>query len=110
MRAFHALLVVGMLGTGCAGRQVEVTDGPAAQATTSLRVSNTLNQAVNVYVVQRGSETFVRQVPANSTTVLGVPGVSAGATVSLRARTADGTRTYSRDDVVLSGVFAWSIP
>ncbi len=111
MRAFLALLVVGALGAGCAGRQVDVSDGPAAaQASTSIRVSNGLTQAVNVYVVQGASETFVRQVAANSTTILNVPGVASGSTVSLRARTVDGTRTYSRDDAVLSGVFDWSIP
>jgi hypothetical protein len=49
-------------------------------------------------------------VAANSTKALAVNGVSSGSTVSLKAVTVDGTRTYTRDGVVLSGTYAWTLP
>jgi hypothetical protein len=100
--------------TACTGRQVEVRTGPETgtpQAAMSLRVENALTQAVNVYVVSGGLETFVAQVAAQSTQTVAVQGVAAGATVTLRARQVDGGRTYERPNVTLgAGVFDWRVP
>jgi hypothetical protein len=76
----------------------------------SLNVSNTLSQDVNVYVTSAGTDILVGQVAANSTKALAVNGIAEGSTVSLKAITVDGTRTYTRDNVVLSGTYAWSLP
>jgi D-alanyl-D-alanine dipeptidase len=94
----------------CGKRAVEVRTAPAQQAPVSIQVDNTTNQAVNVYVVANGVETFLRQVSAMSKTSVPVPGIAAGTTVGLKAVTADGARTYSRASVVLSGTFAFTLP
>ena len=114
MRAIATLALVA-LAAACTGRQVEVRTGPdaagAVESAVSLRVTNSLAQAVNVYVVTEGREAFVGQVAANSTQLLTVQGVAAGSTVQLRAREVDGRRTYDRNDVALSaGVFEWRVP
>ena len=77
MRRLMLLLGLGLV-TACTGRQVEVTTGaePASEAAISLRVTNELAQPVNVYVVQNGTEMFVRQVAANATEVVAVRGVA----------------------------------
>ena len=109
-----ALLAPLAFAPACSGRQVEVRTGPeapATQNTASVRVTNSLTQAVNVYVVQGGLETFVVQVAAQSTQTAAVQGVSPGATVTLRARQVDGGRTYERPNVSLgTGVFDWRVP
>jgi hypothetical protein len=102
-----ALLLVG--GTACS-RKVEVTTAPSTASEVSLRVTNTATQAMSIYVTSGGSELFLRQVAANSTEVVAVPGVPSGSTVRLRATLADGSRSYTRDGVVLSGVFEWRVP
>jgi hypothetical protein len=111
MRALLAALVIAS-AAACGGRQVEVRTGaqPAAAAAVSVRMTNNLSQAVNVYVTTGGSDLFLRQVPANSTEELPVQGVATGSSVSLKARTVDGTRTYSKDNVVLSSSNTWQVP
>lgn len=94
----------------CGPRQVEVRSAPTSQAEVSIHLTNNLSQAVNVYVAGGGAPVFVRQVPANVTEHLPVRGIPAGTTVTLRATTVDGARTYERRDVVLSGMFAWALP
>ena len=112
MKAFVAVLALAL--AACTGRQVEVGTGPeqaASQGAVSLRVTNTLTMPVNVYVVRNGTETFVRQIGAQSTQEVSVAGVDPGATVTLRARQVDGVRTYERADVTLSGgVYEWRVP
>ena len=116
MRAFAtgalaALLLAG--GAACTGRQVEVGTGPAAASTEAapvLRVTNSLGQAVNVYVVTGGAEMFVGQVGAQATQQLTVRGVASGAAVALRARQVDGRNVFERDNVVLTGVYEWRVP
>ncbi len=111
MRVIATLLLA--LTVACTGRQVEVGTGPATAAPESaplLRVTNSLPQAVNVYVVTAGSELFVGQVGAQATQQLAVQGVAAGASVTLRARQVDGRNVYERANVVLSGVFEWRVP
>ena len=111
MRALATLLLA--LTVACTGRQVEVGTGPVAEspeAAPLLRVTNSLSQAVNVYVVTGASEMFVGQVGAQATQQLAVQGVALGASVTLRARQVDGRNVYERANVVLSGVYEWRVP
>ena len=94
----------------CAGRQVEVRTGPTPAADVSIRFTNNISQAVNVYVTTGGSDVFLKQVAANSVEVLPVSGMSAGSVVTLKARTVDGTRTYTRDNVALAANYEWRVP
>lgn len=103
-------LCAAALLAACGPRQVEVRSAPSSQAEVSIHLTNNLSQAVNVYVAGGGSPVFVRQVPANATEHLPVRGIAAGSTVTLRATTIDGARTYERRDVVLNGMFAWALP
>ena len=96
--------------SGCSKRQVEVRTAPAQATGLSIQVKNTLNQAVNVYVTLNGVETFFDRVEANSSPTKPVQGIPAGSTVSLRAVTVDGSRTYSRANVVLNGTFTFPLP
>ena len=111
MRALATLLLA--FAVACTGRQVEVGTGPtpaSVEAAPLLRVTNSLPQAVNVYVVNGGAEMFVGQVGAQSTQQLAVQGMAAGASVTLRARQVDGRSAYERTNVVLSGVYEWRVP
>ena len=95
--------------TACGPRDVDVRTSPA-KSETSVRVTNTLGQAVNVYVLSGDNEIFLRQVPANTEARLSVPNVPSGSTVRLRAVTLDGSRTYTSDSVVLQGTYPWRVP
>lgn len=108
----RGMVAAGMLAVlvgGCGPRQVEVRSSPQPQAESSLSVTNRLTQPINVYVVSGGTDTFLRQVPANTTELIPVPNLPAGTSVQLKARTADGTRTYSRDNVILQGTVPWEV-
>lgn len=95
----------------CGPRQVEVRTGPEATTDVSLQVTNNLSQAVNVYVVSGANDIFLKQISANSVEHIPVSGIAAGSTVNLRAVTVDGTRTYTKNNVTLSGtVYAWRLP
>ncbi|HTE45795.1 MAG TPA: hypothetical protein VK636_11160 [Gemmatimonadaceae bacterium] len=96
----------------CGKRAVEVRTAPPAQqaAQPTIQVKNTLTQGVNVYVVANGTETFLRQVAAASTTSVPVTGFAPGSTVGLKAVTVDGAKTYTRANVVLTGTFDFSLP
>ena len=94
----------------CSPRQVDVRTAPTQATAVSLQVNNTLSQAVNVYVVVSGSDTFLRQVGANSTATIPVQGVASGTTVTLKAVTVDGAKTYSRPNVVLNGTYVFPLP
>jgi hypothetical protein len=112
MRARRALVAAVLLAfstTACGKRQVDVRTAPA-RAETNVRVTNSLGQAVNVYVLSGDNEIFLRQVPAGSEARLPVPGVAAGSTVRLRAVTIDGSRTYTSGAVVLQGTYPWRVP
>jgi hypothetical protein len=102
--------VVAVAGAGCGPRQVEVRTAPTQATQVSLQVQNNLNQAVNVYVNSGGTDTFLKQVAANSTVTVPVQGYAAGSTVTLKAVTIDGVHTYSRKDVVLTGTFTFPLP
>src|SRR5437899_4051133 len=110
-RLFSAVIIGTTLGlTACSPRQVDVRTAPTMAAQVSLEVRNSLNQAVNVYVVQNGTKTFMRQVGANANATVPVQGFAPGTTVRLEATTIDGVRTYSRDNVTLTGNYVFPLP
>lgn len=104
------LAVATVATAGCGKRAVEVRTAPAQQAQVAILVKNALNQAVNVYVVSNGTETFLKQVAASSNASVPVQGFAPGTTVGLKAVTADGARTYTRPNVVLTGTFEFALP
>ncbi len=108
MRTMLALFLVAVV-SACS-RTVEVRTEPTPAGDLALHVTNNASQAVNVYVTSGGNDIFVGQVAANSTQHLPVSGVASGANVSLKARTADGTREYSKPNVALAGTVAWTVP
>src|SRR5215216_2355466 len=111
MRSFIASLAIAVTMSACGPRQVEVTTGPApAAADVSIRFTNNLTQAVNLYVTSAGTDVFLKQVAPGSVEVVPVRGIAAGTTVTLKARTVDGTRTYSRDNIYLAANYDWRVP
>jgi hypothetical protein len=110
-RIGHVLFAAaGVTLAACSPRQVDVRTAPTQATAVSLQVNNTLTQAVNVYVTVSGTDTFLRQVGANSTATIPVQGIASGTTVSLKAVTIDGARTYSRANVVLNGTYVFPLP
>jgi hypothetical protein len=107
MRRF---LFVAMLSIAACSRQVTVQTAPAAAVEVSIKVSNHTSQSVTVFVLAGGTEQQLRVVAANATEIIPVPGVPSGSTVRLRAALADGSRSYTREGVVLNGVFEWQVP
>ena len=93
-------------------RKVVVTTPTSPSATPStIKVTNTAAQSVTVYVTPPGGSEFpIGSVPSNTTAVLTVNGVAAGTAVRLRAALADGSRSYSKDGVSLTGVVDWRVP
>jgi len=110
MRSLFASLAMAIALTACGPRQVEVTTGAAPAADVSVRFTNNLTQAVNLYVTSGGSDVFLKQVAPNSVEVVPIRGIAAGTTATLKARTVDGTRTYSRDNVYLGANYDWRVP
>lgn len=108
--ALAVLVTAGL--SACGPRKVEVGTAPstATAEALSIRMSNNLSQPVNVYVVNGATEIFVRQIAAGATEDLPVRGVTSGTTVRLRATTVDGTNTYTKDGVVLTGAYRWQVP
>ena len=103
-------LMLAVSTAACGPRQVEVTTGPQPAADVSVRFTNNLTQAVNLYVTTGGTDVFLKQVAASSVEVVPVRGITAGQTVTLKARTVDGARTYSRDNIYLSSNYEWRVP
>lgn len=96
---------------GCGPRQVQVETGTPASNEVALRVTNNLSQGVNVYISGGGTtDVFVKQIGANSSEWVPVRGFSVGSVVTLRARTVDGARTYSKDSVTLENMYEWRVP
>ena len=108
MRILTIVLLAASLAA--CNRKVEVGSAPAPSSGMSVRVTNNASQAVNVSVTTGGSDVFVGQVGANSVKTLTVSGVSSGSSVSLKAKTADGSRTYTKDNVSLSPSYDWTVP
>ena len=68
----------------------------------TVEVQNKLSQGVNVYVVQGGNKTFLRQVPPTAR-----PGAGAGDRDGRHGRaeaTLDGVKTYTRSNVTLTAI------
>jgi hypothetical protein len=109
--AMLAVALAAALGA-CGPRQVDVRSdpAPATDAALSISMTNNLAQPVNVYVVSQGTDLFVKQVPPNTTELLPVRGLTTTGPVRLRATTVDGTRTFTRDDVVLTSNYQWRVP
>jgi len=94
----------------CGPRTVEVKTGPEPTADVAIHVTNNLSQPVNVYVVSGPNDIFLKQVASNSVEHIPISGIAAGTTVNLRAVTADGTRTYTKNSVTLSSMYEWRLP
>jgi hypothetical protein len=105
--ALALALVVGV--AACGPRAVEVRSSPSGAAV-NLRVTNNHTQAVNVTVVSAGNEIFGRQVAAGATETIPVAGVAVGTSVTLRATAVDGSRTWSKQNVVLTAMTPWQVP
>jgi hypothetical protein len=105
----RALLSCLLVVAAACSRQVVVESAPQPSTDAMLSVTNRLSQAVNVYVVAGGTDNFLRQVGPNSTELIPVPAALSGTTAQLKARTADGTRTYTRDAVLLRDTVTWEI-
>lgn len=104
------VLALAMLAA-CGPRQVEVRTAPSTPTEQAVQVTNNLSQAVNVYVARAtGSELFLKQVSSNTAEKVPVPGVPSGTSVTFKAVTVDGSRTYQSRTVMLTGLFVWSIP
>jgi hypothetical protein len=108
MRILSMVLLAAAL-TAC-NRKVEVNTAPAPSSGMAVHLTNNSSQAVNAYVTSGGSDVFIGQVAANSDKTLPVSGVSSGSTVTLKARTADGARTYTKDNVSLASSTDWTVP
>lgn len=97
--------------TACGPRQVEVRTAPTTVSEQAVQVTNNLSQAVNVYVTSASnSEMFLKQVPANTAEKVPVQGIASGTSVTFKAVTVDGSRTYQSRAVSLTGLFIWGIP
>ena len=109
-RLFAAVLLAA--AAACGPRQVEVRTAPtSAQNEPAIHFTNNLGQAVNVYVTGASTnEMFLKQIAANTAEKVPVPGIASGTSVTFKAVTVDGSRTYQSRNVMLSGLFIWSIP
>jgi hypothetical protein len=105
----HLIIAVLIASSACA-RKVEVRSAPPQPQQNAIQLTNGLGQAVNVYVNYNGNDQFIQQVRANTALRLPVSGVPNGATVTLKAITVDGTRTFSLTNIVLNGTYNFSVP
>jgi hypothetical protein len=105
-----ALIAVFAGAGACGPRQAEVRTSPTQATGVSVQVKNDLTQAVNVYITAGGADSFLGQVSSKETKMIPVQGFASGTTVSLKAVTIDGAKTYSRDKVVLSGTYTFPLP
>jgi hypothetical protein len=94
----------------CGPRQVEVRTAPPLPAEVALEVTNNAGQAVNVYVTYNGTDQFVQQVRTATSLRLPVRGIPAGSTVTVWAKTVDGTKTWTKQNVVLNGTYIFAVP
>jgi hypothetical protein len=94
----------------CGSRKVDVSTAPKATAAVTLHFTNNDNSAVNVYVVQEGTDHFVKQVRANSTEDLPVANIPAGTEVRFKATRTDSSKTYTSDPMALNATTTWQVP
>ena len=110
MRALLAGMLL-IVAASCGKRQVKVVTAPkAAAAAVSLHFTNNDNNAVNVFVVNEGTDLFLKQVAPNSTEDLPVAGIATGTQVRLKATRSDGSKTYTSDPMPLSANTTWRVP
>jgi hypothetical protein len=109
MRRLLAAVAVLSL-TGCGPRQVEVRTAPSQSAEVAIAFTNALSQPVQVFVNTGGSDMFVRQVAANTTDHLPVPGVSVGTRATLKAMPVDGSNGYTKSGVTMTESVTWRVP
>ena len=102
-----ALLVAAV---ACGSRKVDVSTAPKAAAAVTLHFTNKDNSAVNVYVVNGGTDLFVKQVQPNTTEDLPVSNVAAGTEVRLKATRTDGSKTYTSDPMPANTTMTWQVP
>jgi hypothetical protein len=110
MRMRSTIAAVLLLVAACGPRQVEVRTAPTQTADVAIHFTNNLSKAVNVYVNNGGSDLFVRQVAANTTEHLPVPGVRAGTVVTLKATPVDGSQGYAKAGVTMTEMVDWRVP
>ena len=105
------LALVVATATACGPRQVEVRTAPTTATEQAVQVTNNLSQAVNVYVTgASSSEMFLKQIPANTAEKVPVQGVASGTSVTFKAVTVDGSRTYQSRSAALVGLYVWGVP
>lgn len=109
-RSTRRLLATLAVCAACGPRQVEVRTAPTQTSGPSVQIANHLAQPVNVYVTIAGSDTYLGQVGANTSQSLAIPGLPPGTSVDVKAVTVDGTHTYARANVALTGQYPFSIP
>ena len=83
---------------------------PSQRRAVTLHFTNNDNSAVNVYVVDNGTDHFLKQVAANSTEDLPVADVASGTQVRLKATRTDGSKTYTSDPMALNATTTWRVP
>ncbi|MDQ2932427.1 MAG: hypothetical protein M3Y05_16625 [Gemmatimonadota bacterium] len=108
MRMFTVVLLAASLAA--CSRKVEVGSAPSPSSGVAVNLTNNASQPVNAYVTSGGGDVFIGQVGANSVKTLAVSGVPSGSSVTLKAKTADGARTYTKDNVTLSASTDWTVP
>jgi hypothetical protein len=111
MRALLAGMVLAVTAA-CGGRQVKVETAPKATGPAAVVVhfTNSDNSAVNVYVVNGGTDLFLKQVAMNSTEDIPVAGIASGTQVRLKATRTDGSKTYTSDPMALNASTTWRVP
>jgi len=110
MRALLAGVLLLAATAGCGKREVKVETAPRPAATVTLHFTNNDNYAVNVYVVNNGTDLFLKQVAANSTEDLPVAGIASGTQVRLKATRTDSSKTYTSDPMALNATTTWRVP
>ena len=107
---FGLAVLMAMIVSACGPRQASVRTAPTA-AEATIHFTNNLSTPVNVYILQGGTETFIRQVASNTTENLPVRGIALGSQVSLRAVTVDGKSQFdSQTPIILSSTNTWRVP
>jgi hypothetical protein len=109
MRAVAAAVLIAVVAA-CGPRKVEVQTAPTQTSDVAIHFTNNLSKAVNVYVNSGESDLFIRQVAANTSEHLPVPGISAGTRVTLKAKPIDGSSGYERTGVTMSEMVTWRVP
>jgi hypothetical protein len=109
VRTFLLATALLIATAACGPRTVAVTTGDQPASEVSLRVTNNLSQAINVYIRSGASDVFVKQIAANTVEWVPIQGFRAGTSVTLMARPVSGTPTYSQS-VVLSQSVEWRVP